>query len=527
MRPWIVAFAMALIPSVAGAQDPFSYHEPGDLIPDSGTGLVEYKVFAPGMRFPMSDGPAYANSQVYMHGGYLGPGGGQCDVENYSFPWRDNYCETRSWNMPLCPSGVGHQGQDIRPGTCEDSVHGLVAAATGKITNIGSYSVYLTADDGTRFDYLHGSDVAVNYGQGVDIGDAIAKVSNEFGGTSTTIHLHYNIKQDVAGVGFVFVSPYMSLVESYKEMMGLTNNPPNGTLDETGCVAIRGWAQDPDLPEDPVAVRLHFDGPLDDPQAIIVEVTADLYREDLCDALGSCEHAFEVEVPRALMDGIGHDVFVYALDDEGGDNVELSASPGTVDCAHPPIPDGVRRHVTSPESLASWQFSPLWDLAAIDDVELDAIEVGPDLAEGPLLVRSEADVTTVWLIDQGLRRLVDGAEVMDAWRFDPATVLTWPAESVTGIAEGTPLRPAPFLVQAAGPEIYLIDDQQCVDGEDDCDPGGDGDSDTDTGTGDTSGPLPPGYGDEGDGGCGCGAGGAPAPSWWMLVGLGLVIRRRR
>src|SRR5690606_9414724 len=78
----------------------FDYHPPGDLVEGSGQGRVDDTVYAPGMRFPIENAPAYANSQVYNPGGYLGPAGGQCDAVNYSYPWRDNYCEIRQWDMP-------------------------------------------------------------------------------------------------------------------------------------------------------------------------------------------------------------------------------------------------------------------------------------------------------------------------------------------------------------------------------------------------------------------------------------------
>ncbi|MBX3204696.1 MAG: M23 family metallopeptidase [Labilithrix sp.] len=219
-----IASALVVLTSltVAGAAsaEPFTFDPSGALAPDSGRGRDDAKVYAPKMRFPMETGPAYANSQVWGHGGNSGPkGSGQCDEENYSYPWRDNYCESRTWAMPLCPSGTGHQGQDIRGATCEKDVHWVVAAADGAITNVGSYSVYLTTPDGTRFDYLHMSNVAVKEGDEVTRGQRLGKVSNQFGGTPTTVHLHVNIRQNVAGVGMVFVPTYMSLVESYKDLL--------------------------------------------------------------------------------------------------------------------------------------------------------------------------------------------------------------------------------------------------------------------------------------------------------------------
>ncbi len=212
--------AYALAGGRAAAETAFSYDPPGKLAAQSGSGRIDTTVYAPGMRFPIESGPAFANSQVYSPGGGE-VGGDQCDKRNYGYPWKDNYCEKRSWSMPLCPSGTGHQGQDLRAATCAKDTHWVVAVVDGTITNVGSYSVYLTAADGTRFDYLHMSTLQVKVGQKVARGERIGKVSNQFGGTPTTTHLHFNIKQNVSGVGDVYVPPYVSLVEAYEELLGL------------------------------------------------------------------------------------------------------------------------------------------------------------------------------------------------------------------------------------------------------------------------------------------------------------------
>ncbi len=220
-RPLAAGLTIAsfFVAAAASAQT-FTYDPPGTLVPSTaGKGRVDAKVYAPTMRFPLEKPNAYANSQVYGRGGGSGPGGGQCDAPNYSYPWHDNYCESRSWTMPLCPSGTGHQGQDIRPATCAKDVHWAVAVVDGTITNVGSYSVYLTAADGTRFDYLHMSNVQVKTGDKVARGARMGLVSNQFNGTPTTWHLHFNIRQNVANVGAVYVPPYTSLVEAYKRLL--------------------------------------------------------------------------------------------------------------------------------------------------------------------------------------------------------------------------------------------------------------------------------------------------------------------
>jgi MYXO-CTERM domain-containing protein len=529
------------VAGVAHAGEDF-YAPAGELVPGSGQGLAESTVYAPGMRFPIEDGPAYPNSQVYGHGGSEGPGGGQCDVENYSYPWRDNYCEIRSWDMPLCPAGTGHQGQDIRPATCENGVHWITSSESGTVTNIGSYSVYVTKADGQRFDYLHGSNVAVSNGQAVNKGDHLGRVSNQFGGTPTTIHLHFNIRQDVAGVGQVYVSPYMSLVESYEELMGLGTELPAGPVDAVDCTSIRGWAHDPDTPEEPVELRVWFDGDADDPAATGVTIVADENRPDLCEPLGSCDHGFTIAIPRSLRDDMPHSVLVTAVDTEGSETAVLEASPGTFACAPDPVPPGVRRQIASPEVLAEWGLSPFWDLGAISEAELAAIEIGPALPDERLVVMGDGADDTWWVIEDGLRREIGGTTVAEAWGILATDVMPWPQESIDGIPEGTPLPERPFLVAGPDEVMWVIDDAQCPPDDDACVPTegpdgsgqDDGDDDDGDGTagddggaegGDATGLGAPEQ--DGDaGGCGCRSEGR-APSAWLFALLLVPFTRRR
>lgn len=244
-------FASMGIVATAEAQQ-FSYNPPGQLASGSGTGRVDDTVYVPGMRYPIEVAPSFPNSQVWGRGGLNGGGGGQCDAQNYSYPWWDNYCETRQWEVPLCPGGTGHQGQDIRPSTCEKNVHWAVAAESGTITSIGTYTVYLVTPDGTQHRYLHmePSSLQVSVNDSVSKGDRLGRVSNAFGDTATTIHLHYDIYQTISGVGPGYVPTYMSLVRSYEELIGMPAEPcgiisPDGGIvdDRDKCFALLGNVQ--------------------------------------------------------------------------------------------------------------------------------------------------------------------------------------------------------------------------------------------------------------------------------------------
>ncbi len=229
----------------------FTYNPAGQLISGSGTGRVDDTVYVPGMRFPIEASPAYANSQVYRPGGMYGPSGGQCDASNFEYPWQDNFCETRRWDMPMCPSGTGHQGQDIRAASCEARVHPTSATENGTITRISSYVVYLQGDSGTLYRYMHmdPGTLQVSTGDHVVRGQRLGFVSNYFGDTSTTVHLHFDMQQDIAGVGEVFAPTYMSLVRAYEELLGTPAETcdalpvEGGILDDSGpCFLLHGPA---------------------------------------------------------------------------------------------------------------------------------------------------------------------------------------------------------------------------------------------------------------------------------------------
>lgn len=217
-------------PPPPGTLDPngktFTFLDAGNVASPAGGGTSDPTIYLPGMRFPVENAPAYANSQVYAKGGSGGGGGSQCDASNYSYPWRDTFCETRSWAVVLCPSSTGHQGQDIRPPTCDGGVHWAVAAEDGQITAIGSYSVTLVskAEPQRIYRYLHlkMSTLAVSVGDQLTRGQRIGRVNNDFGGSATTYHLHFDVKTTVStgeGSLITYVPPYTSLVDAYKRLI--------------------------------------------------------------------------------------------------------------------------------------------------------------------------------------------------------------------------------------------------------------------------------------------------------------------
>jgi hypothetical protein len=232
-------------PTPAPVAASFYFFRPGNLAPASGTGSNEASVLVPDMLFPIKDAPAIAQTQVYRYGGGI-KGGDQCDTRNFTAPWRDNYCESRSTTntTPWCAKTGVHLGQDIRVGTpdgckaeratkaADRARYEVVAVEDGVISNVGSYTVTLRADSGGRiYRYLHLNmkklKVATN--QTVKKGDVIGYVSNDFGGTPTTLHLHFEIKLNTATNGWQYAPPYASLLDAYKRR---ENNPGAQVADD-------------------------------------------------------------------------------------------------------------------------------------------------------------------------------------------------------------------------------------------------------------------------------------------------------
>ena len=158
---------------------------------------------------------------------------------NFTYPWRDNFCEQRDFLVGQCPGGYGHQGEDIRPAQCvlynaeadrclpyQDyvaAVHdGVIRRMPG---NLGAYIVVNTENEHVRFRYLHmnpkfmDADGLLN-GRQVSEGEIIGKVATwgDFE-QGTSYHLHFNI-QVFTSVGWVWVNPYMTLVAAYERLVG-------------------------------------------------------------------------------------------------------------------------------------------------------------------------------------------------------------------------------------------------------------------------------------------------------------------
>jgi len=226
----------------------FSYYPPGNLFErDTGRGRDDRYVYLPNMIFPLKLGDGLfpnMNSQIwgYGGGGWNGKGaagGSENDPRNFDpMKQRDNYCEVRSWDMPLCPGGAGHQGQDIRPPSWKDNYWEAVAAEDGTIVNVTTNTtVQLKTADGTDYYYLHmhPKSITVKTGAKVKQGQVLGKVSRYMGGkVGTSLHLHLQVRQRIQVGGKtlqVYVPTFPSLIAALRKAKGLDAGiGPDGNL---------------------------------------------------------------------------------------------------------------------------------------------------------------------------------------------------------------------------------------------------------------------------------------------------------
>ncbi len=234
------------------------------------------------------------------------------------------------------------------------------------------------------------------------------------------------------------------------------NKPPTGWLDSAGCDAITGWTQDPDEPTKSIDVHLYFGGPAGS-GATAKGFAANVARDDLCAAIGSCEHGYSVRPPLSLFDGQPHAVHAYGIDSKGGNNPELSGSPKNLTCATPAA-SGIRRHVTNPDSLAAWKFDLFWQRLPLDDAGIAALDEGDPLPQTPELVKADDGTPEVWLVDGKYRRHVTDPASFAAWSFAWEAIQTKPAAELYALEVGPVVRASPVLVMDSSGKVDLIDD---------------------------------------------------------------------
>jgi hypothetical protein len=211
----------------------FTYRPSGDIIARSGArqrgGHADLAVYSQ-IRFPLAKAPALISSQQF--------GTRKSGKRSGVYPWRDNFCEARSFQVGQCAAGFGHQGQDIRPApcpansdsnnTCHPRKQAVVAVRDGVvIRSLKQQAATLqinTRTEHIRFRYMHmnpsslDADGILN-GRRIAEGEKIGVVSNYLDfPNGTSYHLHFDI-QVFTRDGWIWVNPYTTLIASYERLI--------------------------------------------------------------------------------------------------------------------------------------------------------------------------------------------------------------------------------------------------------------------------------------------------------------------
>jgi len=216
------------------ASPDFTYHPSGDIIANSGArkrgGRADLTAYSQ-IRFPLEKAPAFVRSQSL--------GKRRSDERNGGYPWQDNFCEARSFEVGQCAAGFGHQGQDIRPGACpmqgsergdacDPKQQAIVAVRDGVvIRSLRQQAATLqvnTRNEHIRFRYMHmnpssmDADGVLN-GRRVAEGEKIGVVSNYLDHPNgTSRHLHFDV-QVFTRDGWLWVNPYTTLISAYERLI--------------------------------------------------------------------------------------------------------------------------------------------------------------------------------------------------------------------------------------------------------------------------------------------------------------------
>jgi murein DD-endopeptidase MepM/ murein hydrolase activator NlpD len=218
----------------------FTYRPAGDIIAGHESrrqnGRADFTAYSQ-IRFPLEKAAAFAHSQSLGTRRSADPhdelSGGPT-----SYPWQDNFCEARSFGVGQCPSGFGHQGQDMRPAPCprhnegpdrcDPKRQGVVAVRDGVLIRApkqeGVTLQVNTQTEHIRFRYMHMNPAAMDVdrvlsGRHVDEGEKIGVVSNYLDRPNgTSRHLHFDV-QVFTRDGWLWVNPYVTLISAYERLI--------------------------------------------------------------------------------------------------------------------------------------------------------------------------------------------------------------------------------------------------------------------------------------------------------------------
>ncbi|MBY3500869.1 M23 family metallopeptidase [Rhizobium laguerreae] len=213
-----------------------SYVAPGDILPRTNLGIADRVVSFPAWRFPMNVGSAasqhaYIGTQLSKYHGVDWAN----DPRLFAYPSRDNQCEPREWKVNACPSGIGHQGVDIRANSNADNTWEVTAVEDGVVTSVTNNTTVRVRSGNHTVRYLHmhpQSIILAGIKEGVLVrqGQVLGKVSCFMSGSCTTSrHLHLDAYSGTEVRGN-FYHVYPSLIAAYRRAWRLDAGIVDGEL---------------------------------------------------------------------------------------------------------------------------------------------------------------------------------------------------------------------------------------------------------------------------------------------------------
>jgi hypothetical protein len=252
----------------AAVSPDFIYRPTGDIIARTGNrkqgGHADLTVYSQ-IRFPLVRFPVAVRSQSFGRRD-------KTELVAGAYPWRDNFCEARSFNVGQCASGFGHQGQDIRPVACPAGSEAgeacdlrrqrVVAVRDGVVIRSPKQEAVTlqinTRTEHIRFRYMHMNPTAMDTdgllnGRRIAEGEQIGVVSNYLDRPNgTTRHLHFDV-QVFTRDGWIWVNPYTTLISAYERLI-------RGRGHERGTEPVSAAAVAHALPEDVIRHHAHEGG---------------------------------------------------------------------------------------------------------------------------------------------------------------------------------------------------------------------------------------------------------------------------
>ncbi len=121
-----------------------------------------------------------------------------------------------------------------------------------------------------------------------------------------------------------------SVTITVQDATGVLESNANSSNNNNNCNTLSGWAWDPDGPNTAIQLHIYHNG------AFYTNISAGDFRGDLP---GNQNHGFTYTIPGAWKDGAAHNIAIFSIDLNGGNNSQIIYSPVVALVCTPPTVD--------------------------------------------------------------------------------------------------------------------------------------------------------------------------------------------